>query len=502
MNRKLLIRVTAPAVLISLVLFAACLVSAWYISRLQRDLAKVLSREVISLQAAQELEIRVQQLRFHTFLNLIDPAHARKAPLEQVQQYVRDALDRARSSAYRPEERAAVREIEAGYQRYQRELAQLSTELERSGAPADLHQLADAHPVRHVVDPCRKLLNLNKDMMQQTAAESDRMSRQGRLFLFILGLVGPVSGLIGGFGIARGLSRSIYQLGVRVHGMAQRLDQPVASVIIPAGGDLQHLDQQLQQVVQRVEEVVQDWQRQQQEMVRAEQLSAVGKLAASVAHEVRNPLTSVKLLVEAALRPRNRKPLTDEDLSVIHGEVVRLEQTVQGFLDFARPPAPQRTTCDVRQVVTQAAELVRARARQQGVTLDVSCPTQPLAADLDRGQWRTVLVNLLINALDAMPTGGRLEVALTLTPAAEALLTVSDTGGGIAPEMRDRLFTPFASTKPTGTGLGLSISRRIVEEHGGRITAVNRAEGGARFSITLALAQAEERGRTANSFPA
>jgi signal transduction histidine kinase len=107
--------------------------------------------------------------------------------------------------------------------------------------------------------------------------------------------------------------------------------------------------------------------------------------------------------------------------------------------------------------------------------------------DVDRGQLGTVLVNLFLNALDAMPHGGRLEVELEPATAVgrSIHLRVTDTGTGIPPEMAGRLFTPFASTKATGTGLGLSISRRIIEEHGGRISADNRPEGGASFTITL-----------------
>jgi two-component system, NtrC family, sensor histidine kinase HydH len=97
----------------------------------------------------------------------------------------------------------------------------------------------------------------------------------------------------------------------------------------------------------------------------------------------------------------------------------------------------------------------------------------------------TVLVNLLLNALDAMPQGGRLDVDLTTEPSGAVRLAVSDTGSGIPAEMVSRLFTPFATTKPTGTGLGLSLSRRILEEHGGRVAANNRPEGGACFVITL-----------------
>src|SRR5439155_4417877 len=128
----------------------------------------------------------------------------------------------------------------------------------------------------------------------------------------LLGIGGPVGGLLCGYGIARVLSRSIYKLSVRVQDISQRLELP--SISVTADGDLEQLDQQLQIVVQRVEEVAERVHRHQHEMLRAEQLSAVGQLAASVAHEVRNPLTAVKMLVEAAMRPDNRKPLSLDDL--------------------------------------------------------------------------------------------------------------------------------------------------------------------------------------------
>jgi two-component system, NtrC family, sensor histidine kinase HydH len=493
-SRKILIQVSAPTVLIGLVLLTACLVSAWLISRQQRDLARLLSREVTSLQAAQELQTRVRQLRFHSFLNSIDPKHSREAPIQAVHQNVEDALERMEKVARTPRERAKVKEIRDGYQLYRKELRSLPAELARERAkgsqPPDLHRLADAHPVKYVVDPCKDLVRVTKGQMEETVHEGEHVSRLVRLAMLGLGVIAPLSGLLSGFGIARGLSRSIYQLSVRVQDMAQHLDQSIVSMTIPAGGDIQALDKQLEHVVSRVVEVTRSYHRQQRELLRAEQLSAVGQLAASVAHEVRNPLTSVKLLVEGALRPRDRKPLSEEDLRVIHGEVVRLEQTVQGFLDFARPPALKRVTCDLRDVVAHAVELVRARARQIGVAVAVEGGDEAVVVEIDRGQFTTVLVNLFLNALDAMPRGGRLSVRLTAEPGGDHRLEVTDTGPGIAPEIAPRLFTPFASSKPTGTGLGLSVSRRIVEEHGGSLAGVNRPGGGACFAIVLPRGEA------------
>src|SRR5260370_23043575 len=265
--------------------------------------------------------------------------------------------------------------------------------------------------------------------MKRVADESSNASLQGTLALVLLGVAGPVGGLVMGYGVARGLQQSIYRLSVRVQDMAHHLDRDVGSVNVVAGGDVQDVALQMRHIVQRVEEVAERLQQHQRDMMRAEQLAAVGQLAAGVAHEVRNPLTGIKMLVESALQSGNKKPLNLEDLQVIHREVARLEKTVQGFLSFARLPTPQCSTCDLRAVVREATELVGGRARQQGVTLAVRTPGDPVDAFIDRGQLDTVLVNLFINALDAMPHGGQLEVEVEHTAGAGARVVVADTGG-------------------------------------------------------------------------
>jgi two-component system sensor histidine kinase HydH len=489
MNRRILMQVTGPAIVIGVLLFATCLVNASYISRLQTNLANILSENVTSLEAAQELEIRVRQLRFHSFLYLIDSSSARLQRITEDHRQFEEALEFAWQSADTSQERMLIQTIDAAYQQYKGELAQLQSDVAGGKHGANPARWADAHPILNVIDPCQEFLRVNKELMKTTSQESSQVSRQAHVAMLFLGLVGPVSGVIVGYGVARGLSRSIYQLSVRVQSMAQRLNQDVTSLSISAKGDIRSLDHQLQHVVRRVEEVVERTQRHEREMLRAEQLAAVGQLGASVAHEVRNPLTGIKMLIDAALRPQNSKPLTLEDLEVIRGEIARLEQTVQGFLDFARLPAPQRRVLDLRAAVSRAVELIRARARQQRVETVIHSCEEQVSVDADREQLHTVLVNLFLNALDAMPGGGHIEVILALTPEGGACLAIADTGAGIPSEMASRLFTPFASSKPTGTGLGLSICRRIVEEHGGRITAGNREEGGALFTITLPTRQ-------------
>jgi two-component system, NtrC family, sensor histidine kinase HydH len=159
--------------------------------------------------------------------------------------------------------------------------------------------------------------------------------------------------------VAWGLSRSITRLSVRLQDVHAHLDQEVASLRLTAeGGNLQTMERQVGSILERVREVVDQLQRQERETLRAEQLAAVGRLAAGIAHEVRNPLTSIKLLVGAALNRRCGPGLSATDLQVIHDEVGRLERKVQALLDFARPVEIGHRPEDVAAIVHRVIGLV------------------------------------------------------------------------------------------------------------------------------------------------
>jgi two-component system, NtrC family, sensor histidine kinase HydH len=488
LNRQMVFQVTMPALLVALAMLGTSLLGIRSINRLQADRDKIISEHGRSLRDAQDLETELRRLRFHSFLYVMDMTPDRWGKVEHDQSEFEQILSRVRERNTAPEKQQVIAAIESGYLQYRRELQQ-STRAPVGPDTADYLKWADSHPVRYVVAPCEELLELNRRELAETAEESARQSGVARSRMIVLAAIGAAGGLIGGFGVAWGLSRSITRLSVRLQDVHAHLDQEVASLRLTAeGGNLQTMERQVGSILERVREVVDQLQRQERETLRAEQLAAVGRLAAGIAHEVRNPLTSIKLLVGAALNGRCGPGLSATDLQVIHDEVGRLERKVQALLDFARPVEIGHRPEDVAAIVHRVIGLVQERIRQQSVELSLELPDPSPAADLDADQFQSVLVNLIFNALDAMPGGGRLDVRLGPDPPGHLQLTVTDTGPGIDPAVADRLFTPFVSTKPTGTGLGLCLSRRIVEAHGGALTAGPGDGGGARFTITLPLA--------------
>jgi len=221
--------------------------------------------------------------------------------------------------------------------------------------------------------------------------------------------------------------------------------------------------------------------------MRAERLAAVGELAAGVAHELRNPLTSVKLLIQTATERPAERPLSEQQLHVMLEQIVRMENTIQGLLDFARPPEMHRVRHDLRDTLRRALNLVEGRARQQDVVLHEDFAPASVVFEGDPEQLHQVFVNLLLNGIEAMPQGGELQVVIRGPEDLEGIcqVTVRDSGSGIPPAIMARMFEPFVTGKEGGTGLGLPISQRIVKQHGGRLIAANREDAGAVFSVEL-----------------
>jgi PAS domain S-box-containing protein len=222
------------------------------------------------------------------------------------------------------------------------------------------------------------------------------------------------------------------------------------------------------------------------EALRAQQMATLAQLATGVAHEIRNPLTSIKMLIQVNRSKFQRDGLPADDLELVEQEIRRMERSVNSLLEYARPEQGERSVFAIQSVIRRAAQLVDGRCGQQGVKLCIDGDDAPILLDGDAAQIQQLLLNLLLNSLDAMAAGGELTVRVRVS--GEQLdLAVIDTGDGIREDMLEQLFVPFSTSKPTGVGLGLGICRRIANAHGGTLTGRNRSEGGAEFCLSLPL---------------
>jgi signal transduction histidine kinase len=227
---------------------------------------------------------------------------------------------------------------------------------------------------------------------------------------------------------------------------------------------------------------------------RRDRLSAMGELASTVAHEVRNPLNAIAMSVQrlrreypavAGTASREDREELEQLLGVLDGETRRINDVVQQFLEYARPPRLAPREIDLAADVREIVEASRAMAEARGVSLACE-PGRAVRATVDPAQLRQTVENLVRNAIEATPAGGSVRVAVAGSPRAQTI-TVRDTGAGIAPEDLPKVFDLYFTTKPDGTGVGLAVSQQIVSAHGGTIEVDSAPGRGTTMTIRLPL---------------
>jgi signal transduction histidine kinase len=220
---------------------------------------------------------------------------------------------------------------------------------------------------------------------------------------------------------------------------------------------------------------------------RMERFLSLGTLASGLHHEIKNPLTALSIQVQL-LEKRLREPVpkrpVEELIGVVKSEVLRLNGVLESFRDFASLQRLTLRPADLAEILEELARLISPQAAQQQVTVRVSRPESGLPlVPLDVEKFKQAMLNLMINALEAMPDGGALVLGATARDG-ELLVEVADTGAGIPPEIQPSLFKPYFSTKTQGTGMGRALTEKLVGQHGGRID-FRTSPRGTTFSITI-----------------
>ena len=240
-----------------------------------------------------------------------------------------------------------------------------------------------------------------------------------------------------------------------------------------------------EELEERVKRATEDLKKTQEQLIQSSRLSALGQLSAGVAHEIRNPLTSIRVLIHSLKERLSGEDMRKEDIAVIENEIERINQIIKQFLDFARPSQPKKETLDVNGLLEDTLLLISHELKEHDIHIERSFFSIP-AVSADRDQIRQVFLNLILNAMQAMSDGGRLVIS-TCVHENEVRIDFKDEGDGIPEPIRKKLFEPFFTTKEEGIGLGLSITKRIIDAHRGRIIVESVEGKGSLFVITLPL---------------
>lgn len=407
--------------------------------------------------------------------------------LEKSRTEVRAWLARAHEheAAATPEQQLVLRRIEAEYNAYDSARSRVIELFDAGDQDEAQARLVLAHA--HV----EKLVSLVQEFGELARADAERRLGSAQtstvsLARLIVGtsVIGALASLAVGFLLARKITKPIYELQLRVESAAQKTRIQVD----PRADDLDGLAEHVGALVQKLEDQDASLVEHRRRLVQSEKLSAVGELAAKMAHEILNPLAGMKAATQLLARSADAGPAARETADALGREVARVEELVRRLVDYSRPLAPRVEVCAVGRLLDLALEAAAPQLAKAKVLREEAPDLPPL--EVDPLLMTQALTNLLTNAAQAMPDGGTIFVRVTRADIGRPSLRIEieDEGPGIPMENLERLFHPFFTTKPKGHGLGLAVSQNIALEHGGRIAARNRDGGhGAVFDVTIPL---------------
>ncbi len=474
-------------VLAALVLttLAGGLVTIWHNRAIDSLISALVDKKVASFQAAEELETSLLMQRGFATYYFLDGNPDWLQQRRHYQQAFQEWLVKARKSAYTTAMKDLINQIDAEYQGY----LDLGNQVIKMYQEGKRKEGAKFHwEVRRRFAAIFALCERYK-LMHEYAIDRARTESQARArFITTFASMAMPGVAILGILLAYILTKQILQ---PIRRLAQESGPAPGDASLP--DEVKALSRRVYNLMENVDQAQSELERSQEHLAQAEKWALVGKLAAGAAHSIRNPLTSVKMRLWSMNRSLDLTVPQREDLEAISEEIRHIDSIVSNFLQFSRPQKLQREKISPSAVVDQALKLLKNRLQLYGVKakLERRAVLPEIMADPD--QLREVLVNLVVNACEAMVGGGKLTIQEEEGEDGDlgrvAILKVTDTGPGIPEAIQEQVFQPFFSTKEEGTGLGLSIANRIVKDHGGRLSLQSQEGQGSTFTITLPFSE-------------
>ncbi len=455
--------------------------TVWYADATGSLLNSIFSRDIPSLETAEELETALAMQKGFAAYFLQDGNPDWLKQLEVSQKSFEVILKKAREYARSEATWKILNQIESEYLFYKNSRREVIQHIQRGEKEPGLRLLEENRNRFLVIhELCEKYKEIHKKNMALAQEEGQLRTRYINTAALIAIQIVIMTGILLAYILFRQILGPIRRLTLEAGPMDR--ENPVPD-------EVRALSKQVHNLIEDVDQTQDKLARSQEHLVQSEKWAMTGKLAAGVAHSIRNPLTSVKIRLFSMGRAVGSSTHLKEDLEVISEEIGHIESTVRSFLEFSRPPKLTKQKISPSDVVDMSLRLLRPRLESNGIQVDLirEKPLAEIWADPD--QLKEVLVNLLVNACEMMVDGGIIRILEKEEKRGPTelfvVISISDNGPGIPEEIQEKIFQPFFSTKEEGTGLGLSIASRIVEKHGGTLTLNSKEGKGTTFNIVL-----------------
>jgi signal transduction histidine kinase len=481
--RIISLRVRVYTVLISLVAITLVggLIMVWYTYRMESLLADLVDKNLAAYQVAEALESALVQQSGDASHFLLDGDTRWLESLDEHRRTFRAQIAEARALTLSGSQKQILDQIESEYLRYII-LKDQSIEFYKA-RDTDTGDRLLKEVSKHfskVLELCRQFKDFYTKRIALLKEQSYAQAERLRLIAGTAVLVVLLLGVVLAFVLVNDILEPLRRLAEEANPGARPEETE---------DEVKALSRSVRGLIEGFDQTQTELEKSREHLLQAEKMVVVGKLAASMAHSIRNPLTSVKMRLFSLDRSLDLNPQQREDFQVISEEIVHIDSLVQSFLEFSRPPKLRMQMISPSEIVDLALKLMTHRLESYQVSVQVERHERLPVVQADPDRLKEVLVNIMVNACEAMKGGGaiviREEETLDASLGQVAVVRIRDNGPGIEEGLRARIFEPFFTTKEEGSGLGLSIAARIVEEHGGRLNLESRKGQGAEFSLIL-----------------
>ena len=454
----------------------------WYTYRMEGILTNIIEKNIAAFTAAESLETSLVNQKGFVSYYFVDGDPDWLKQLAEYRGIFTTRLKEVRIFTENPQERGAVDRIEKEYNQYvalkDMVIAHYKAGNRKKGA--ELHRR-----VRNRFFSILKLCEDYKQIHAQKIRQAEQQSHNQAVRLRVFAVLAMAINLLLALILTAILVRQILQPVSRILQTASK-----DRTLHEQNNEVTALTRSVEGLIQNVDQAQLELEKSRESLLQAEKMAMVGKLAAGMAHSIRNPFTSVKMRLFSLNRSLHLDDTQREDFDVITEEIRHIDTIVENFLEFSRPPKLVMQVISPSTIVENTLQLLEHRLASYNVHVNVAGKAYLPPVEADPEQLKEVLVNLIVNACESMENGGTISIDEKEDRSGDvpqAVIRLVDTGPGIPAAIQEKIFQPFFTTKEEGTGLGLSIASRIVDEHQGRLTMVSQEGHGTTFILSLPI---------------